>query len=57
MSSGNDPQLDYADPTTRQASAGRPLRSWLILLAVWMIGLAIWTVYLVLLVMLVIRVM
>jgi hypothetical protein len=50
-----DPPLDYADPAIRQASTGRPLRGWLILLGVWTVGLAIWALYLGLLVMLVIR--
>jgi hypothetical protein len=51
----NDPPLDYANPAIRQASTGRPLRSWLILLAVWTVGLAIWALYLALLVMLIVR--
>ena len=52
-----DPPLDYANPEIRQASTSRPLRSWIILLAVWTIGLAIWALYLGLLAMLVVRIM
>ena len=42
-----DPRLDYADPAVRQATPGRPLRAWMILLAVWSLGLVIWTAYLI----------
>ena len=51
----HDPPLDYADPKLAEAPTGRPLRSWIILLAVWLVGLAIWAVYLGLLIMLVVR--
>jgi hypothetical protein len=57
MSRPRDLRPDSADPTTTTAPPGtrRPLKNWLILLAVWTIGLAIWALYLGVVVMIVVR--
>jgi len=47
--------LDYASPQTRSGANGRPLRKWIILLAVWAIGLVVWAAYLVAIAYLTIR--
>ena len=42
----DDPKLDYADPASRSPRSGRPLRSWVVLLAVWAVGMVVWVIYL-----------
>jgi hypothetical protein len=59
MPPADDPQLQYAAPQVKQAEtgAGRPLRTWMILLCVWFVGLVIWAAYLVALVYLAMKVL
>jgi hypothetical protein len=43
----NEPQIDYANSNTTDATTKRSAGNWAKLLAVWAVGLIVWTMYLI----------